>query len=92
MATMTLTIPNDIVGDVVDAFAAEYGYQENVTTTVSGVPTQVPNPESKNSFAKRQIREHVKRVYVKHQVALVEATISNARSTAYTTVSGIDMA
>ena len=91
MATMTITIPNEYVTDVVDAFAVEYGYQDTVYTTVSGIQVPEPNPETKNAFAKRQIREHIKRVYVKQQVAAVEATIASTRNTAYATVSGVDV-
>ena len=56
MATITLTIPDDKVAVVLDAFAWRYGYQAMVAGE-DGEPVQ--NPETKEAFAKRMLRAYL---------------------------------
>lgn len=88
MATMTLTVPDPIVQDVVDAFADAYGYQAEID---DGEGNQIPNPETDIQFAKRMIREYVKNVYKGHQAKLFEAGRQAVLDTADDDVAGVDM-
>ena len=70
MANITITIPDNYVQDVLDAFAYIYRYQEMIEDP-DGVPgppdgeiPKIPNPESKAAFAKRMNANYIKEIYV----------------------------
>lgn len=86
-ASFTLTVPNNVVGDVVQAFCTLYGYQETITD--EGV--EIPNPESKANFAKRMIRTYVKEVYKAYKVQELEAQRQQIIRDAETAVGGVDV-
>lgn len=51
MAQIPVTVPDQVLPELVDALCQRYGYQ--ATILVDGVAT--PNPETRNAFAKRQV-------------------------------------
>jgi hypothetical protein len=51
MATISVTVPDAVLPELVDALCQRYGYQANIL--VDGVST--PNPETRNAFARRQL-------------------------------------
>ena len=64
----------------VDAFCGTFGYQ---ATIVNGGGVSIPNPETRNQFAKRQLAEYVKRVtrsWEKEQAAKIAAESADANS------------
>ena len=73
MANFTIVIPDDKVAAVVQAFATQYGYQENIDDPANP-GTQIPNPINKAAFAKNIIRSFVREVYIGAQVKEIEAT------------------
>ena len=87
-ASFTLTVPNDVVGDVVQAFCTLYGYQETITDA-EGV--EVPNPETKAAFAKRMIRTYVKEVYKAYKVQQFETGRQRVITDAESDVGGVDV-
>lgn len=50
---ITVNIPDNIIGRLVEAACWRFGYQEEVPSDVGGY--MVPNPESKEKFAKRAL-------------------------------------
>jgi hypothetical protein len=73
MATITITIPDDKMPRVEDAFVAQFNYQETVPGPLdeNGAPTSyIPNPETKNQFMRRQIRDYFKSVVAMHEGGL----------------------
>jgi hypothetical protein len=86
MADITITIPNDKLDIVVDAFADQYNYQETIGDEDGN---QIPNPTSKNQFAKNIIKSFVKQVYVAKKVKELDATRQTTVDNAETDVSGV---
>ena len=80
MADITITIPNPVLPRVVDAIATEYGYQANIPDV--GNPGQfIPNPETKNQFAKKQVIEFLKRTVKTAEKSNAIVTARNAVET-----------
>ena len=52
MAELKVTIPNDKLQDVIDAFCFNYKYQDIID--------ELPNPQTKAQFAKAKLIEFVK--------------------------------
>jgi len=87
-ASMTITVPDSVVQDVIQAFCTNYNYQE----TIQGSDGQdIPNPESKAAFTRRAIREYVKNVYFKYKVDQLEAIRKQTLKDAEEAVSGVDV-
>lgn len=68
MAQFVITIPDDKVTAVVNAFAKQYSYQDMIEQ--GGV--QIPNPETKPKFAKRMILQFIKEVYIAAQTKTID--------------------
>lgn len=68
MATITITIPDNITPRVINGFARRYNYSP---TLEDGSP----NPETKAQFAKRKVIEFIKQ-------AVREAEVQDASNTA----------
>lgn len=64
MATFTVTIPNAILDDLIDAMALGTGWTE---TIIDDEGEEIPNPETKAQWAKRILREWIKRHYRKYK-------------------------
>jgi hypothetical protein len=58
--SLTLTVPDAIKTDVINAFAYAYKYQD----TINGQP----NPQTKAQFAKEIIKQFIREVYKKYKV------------------------
>ena len=70
MATLTLsyntgTVP---VSRIVDAICAEYGYQANIPAPQNPGQT-IPNPETKQAFAKRMIGTVIRNIVANQDLA-----------------------
>jgi hypothetical protein len=76
MASITLTIPDEIAKRVIDGFCNQRGYQEQVV--LDGTSELVTNPEKKIDFIKRklseQILQDVKNDEVQKAIEAVRAT------------------
>jgi len=60
MATITFTIPDNLMPRVINGICGKYGYQETIDDPEN--PGQViDNPETKANFCKRIIRQGIKR-------------------------------
>ena len=78
--SLTLTVPDAIKGDVINAFAYTYKYQD----TIDGQP----NPQTKAQFAKEIIKQFIREVYKKYKVdtQLNQQTLIDQADTASTGV------
>jgi hypothetical protein len=85
---ITITIPDDKVTAVVDAFATQYKYQEMIFDD-QGVET--PNPISKASFARGVIRQFIKDVYIAGVASDIDSTRVDALATAETDIDGVSV-
>lgn len=57
---ITVTIPDGVIGRLVNAVCWRFGYETEISDGVGGT---VPNPESKAAFAKRMMfREYPKEI------------------------------
>lgn len=68
---ITITIPTDKKDAVIDAFALQYKYQEEVDDG-KGEGGLMPNPVTKGQFALNIMRSFVKEVYVAAQVKPIQ--------------------
>jgi len=67
MAVITIDVPNGAdLTRAVDAFCNAFAYQPTVT---NGSGQQIPNPESKNVFAKRQIALWIKSIVIEYEAS-----------------------
>ena len=80
MATFTITIPDEKVSAVVDAFCVQYRRPETVQDEETD--NSIPNPISKTTFAKNILRSFVREVYVGAQVKTIEETRAQIIETA----------
>lgn len=69
MANLTIQVPDAAVPRILDAFAAEYSYQDNVPDGSGG---SIPNPETRQQFAVRMIRDYLKNVTASHEGKLAQ--------------------
>jgi len=86
MANITITIPDAKLNAIVEAFATQYNYQDQITE--DGM-NYIPNPVSKAQFARNVINSFIKEVYVAAQVKELDATRVQTINTATAAVSDI---
>ncbi len=87
-ATMTITIPNEVVGDVIEAFATEFQYPTSVPDPICTGEEDceyISNPMSKATFAKQEIRRFIREIYIDH---MRDIAISEAQTTSVITAEG----
>lgn len=65
MANITITIPDDKLNNVIEAFATQYDYKEKIID-VNG--NEINNPVSKVQFAKNIVNSFIKEVFISAQV------------------------
>ena len=70
MANITIQIPDAQMTNVVSAFTQMYGYQDTIPDpdpdpAKNGKP--IPNPETKQQFTQRLIRNYIKDTVASHQ-------------------------
>ena len=53
MPTIPINIPSAVLPDLVDAICEEKGYEEMIFDPDADGPEMIPNPESREAFAKR---------------------------------------
>ena len=87
MATFTINIPNDKITALLDAFAMQYNYQEQIETETGEM---VPNPVSKAQFAKNIVTSFIKEVYIAGQVKSLEEQRIAAINTAKTDIATVE--
>jgi hypothetical protein len=87
VAQIKINIPDDKLAGVVAAFAMMYSYR-NIIEGPDGEP--IPNPESKISFAKRQVAQFIKDVYIASKVDVdVDAVRAAAKAAASADMTGV---
>jgi hypothetical protein len=80
MAQITITIPDNVISDVVDAFATKFGW-----TTDLGI--------TKANFAKKKVADYIKAIYIEekdkasHSIRLQQA--ENLRQTELNTLNQV---
>ena len=57
----SMDVPTGKAVDVIEKFTDHFGYQENIPDGAGGT---IPNPQTRNSFAKQTVREWVKDIYI----------------------------
>lgn len=78
---VTITVPDVIVADVVNAFCTNFGYQ----ATIGDPP--VPNPQTKGQFAKAQLVRYIRDIYRSYKLSTFQtgqATVIQQSDTATT--------
>lgn len=80
MAKFSITVPDDKVAALVDAFAIQYNYADKIETP-EGV---TDNPQNKQDFAKACIRNYVREVFIANAVKVVEQQRMDAITAAKT--------
>ena len=88
MATFTITIPDGIVQDVVEAFCVQYKRPELIADP-ENPGEEIPNPVSKVTFAKSVVRSFVREVYTAVQIKTIEATRLQIIETANTATDAV---
>ncbi len=79
MTQITIEIPEDKIQAVIDAFASNYNYPEQIKDE-NGV--MIPNPTTKAQFARNIIKSFIKEVYVANQVKSIDEQKKVAINTA----------
>lgn len=69
MATISLTIPDAQATRILAAYCGLHGYQEIVSgpPDAEGLPTTIPNPQTRLEFMKQQIYIDIKRAVVQYE-------------------------
>ena len=86
MATFTITIPDDKVAAVIDAFASQYHYTTKIEDANGAM---IDNPTSKAQFAKNVVNSFIKQVYIGAQIKALDATKQTTIATAETYMNDI---
>lgn len=85
MATISITIADAQLTRVVNSFTDSFGYAPMVPDGLTP-PGSMPNPETRNQFAKRMVAQWVKQRVSDHESLLAAET---ARATAATDAQGL---
>lgn len=72
MANITIQIPDAMMPRVVEAFTKQFNYQDQVLDQANP-GAMIANPETKNQFTQRQIRD-----YIKNTVGMQEGLAASA--------------
>ena len=86
MAKITITIPDDKINAVTNAFCDMFGYQEKIQQEDG---TEIDNPISKAQFAKGKINDYIKEVFINSRVNAIDAQKTAIRETAVADTVGI---
>lgn len=79
MANITIQIPDAQMANVVEAFTKQYGYQDTIPDPANPGQT-IPNPETKNQFVQKMIRNYIKETVAGYQgMAANQAAAQKAR-------------
>lgn len=66
MANITIQIPDAQMQNVVDAYTKQFGYQDTTPDPANPGGT-IPNPETKQQFVQRMIRNSIKETVAGYQ-------------------------
>lgn len=78
MAQITLTIPNNKIDDILNAFANNFNYQEFI---IDQNGATIPNPVTKAEFAKSVLIDFIKDVYKSNKIRIdSQSVISTANN------------
>lgn len=88
MATKTITIPDEFIPDLLEAFADKYHYQDEIEINDPENPDRlitVPNPQTKGEFMMAMIMSNIKNIYIRYKMKVdADAAASVANTTATT--------
>lgn len=85
---ITITIPDDKVSTVVDAFATQYNYQDKIENELGG---EIDNPISKATFALGIIKQFIKDVYVAGAATQLDVVRKEELLIAKTEIEGVSV-
>lgn len=85
MAKITIDIPDDVIQEVLNAYAFRFNYQETIYNPEydrdlpedENNPMSILNPESKALFAKRMLIDQVRNVYNTAKLRQAKLSIKN---------------
>lgn len=72
MAKFTITIPDDKVSEIVQAISDRTGW---TATILDENGNEIPNPETRAQWSKRQIRDYIKNLYRKWKAQQARAAL-----------------
>lgn len=81
MADFTVTVPTDMVDDLLNGFARRFNYEENIYNELG---EQIPNPQTKAQFAKMQLFRWMRGIYIEEKEAatvVARAAVINTATT-----------
>lgn len=90
MVTITIEIPNDLITDMVDAFAIQYNYPESIPDP-ENPSKMILNPVNKLQFAKNAVKSFIKEIYTGAQLSNLETTRQQLIADAITTLDDVDV-
>ena len=76
-ATLSVTIPDAQATRVVNGMAGQYGYEDFLVNAETG-QADIPNPESKQAFVKRMVKEFIKNSVVAYEASQAGETAREA--------------
>lgn len=83
MATIQITIPDAQLTRVVNAFTDSFFY---APTILDGQGVAIPNPETRNQFAKRMVAQWVKEIVIAREALVAADTARQAAITGGQTI------
>lgn len=86
MAAITITIPNPVLTRVIDGLALGHGWKPFID---DGNGNIIPNPESKTDYAKRIVKEYVKKSVIRYEAGLAEKAAKIAAEADEAALSGV---
>jgi hypothetical protein len=88
MAIYTFEVPDEFSTTLGDAFAAAYGWPETVTNEQG---EQVPNPETKLTFARRKVVEFVKEICRAHGEKQIDLAVESQKAAARAAIEAVSI-
>lgn len=79
MATLSITVPDDLRTRIEDGFAGHHGYQDQVRNPdydpedEENFPRYIDNPQNKTQFLKAQVIEYIKKSVLSYEKSVAIA-------------------
>lgn len=82
MASITLSIPDELKDRVLNGFCGQFNYQETISQTdEKGEMTTTPNSETKLNFMKRMLMKGIKNAVKSYEIQQATKTVREDKKT-----------
>lgn len=87
MANITIVIPDTILQRILEGFAYQHGYEDEIPDIGPGrKDVKKPNPESKQQFVKRTIKRLILQSVRSYEIRRAEEVARHAKEVEFSTI------